>query len=95
MARGHASLNEVLGEHGEDFSRRGVTLQDLPKLLGDLMPKMQFNALGRVHLTRALRARFGEGYRAIPGVGQALTEFDSEAQKELNFHKIKSVYGRK
>lgn len=63
-------------------------LEDLPELLGDGMPKLPRNLVGKNRLLNALRNRFGSSYRNLPGVGDILKEFDSEVSFE---HKVKSM----
>lgn len=94
MAKGGAqTLGEVMGAKGAEAAKRGLSLQDLPKLLGESMPKIQFNPLGRVHLLNALKQRFGVNYRNIPGVQNIIQEFDHESKIELEHHIIKKRLG--
>lgn len=96
MAKGSKStLNELMGQRGEDFHKTGVSLSDLPDLLGEGMPKLEFHALGRVRLHAALRNRFGDNYRSMPGISQLVQEFDREAKTELQHHLFKKKFGRK
>lgn len=71
-----ASLGELLGEGFEH--RTQLTLDDLPKLLGEKMPEIPFNRVGKIRLINALQQRFGQGYGDIPGVKQLMSEFDKE-----------------
>ena len=91
MSKGAASLNELRGKNGG----HEIGLDDLPKLLGDNMPKLEFHALGRVRLTQALRRRFGANYRSVPGIGGLMQKFDHEAKIEMEHHLIKKKLGRK
>ena len=96
MARGSkTTLNELMGKRGESFERSGVELDDLPDLLGEHMPKLEFHALGRVRLIQALRARFGDNYRNLPGVSEVLQKFDEKAHTALQHHLILKRLGRK
>lgn len=92
---GKTTLNEIMGGHGEKASKQGLDLHDLPALLGEGMPKLEFHALGRVRLMRALRNRFGDGYRHLPGVSEAIKQFDHHAKVELEHHLIKKKWGKK
>ena len=87
----HASLSELRGKSGG----HEIDLHDLPHLLGDNMPKLEFHALGRVRLVQALRRRFGANYRSVPGIAGLMTKFDHEAKIELEHHMIKKRLGRK
>lgn len=77
-----ASLAEIMGSKGADAAKKGLSLEDLPKLLGDGMPEMGFHPLGRLRLIRALQQRFGDGFRSVPGVTNIIKEFDSKASFE-------------
>lgn len=68
-----ASLNELMGNKTEDLE-----LSDLAKVLGDKMPEIPMNQVGRLRLIKALRNRFGDGFRNIPGVRHLIKEFDEE-----------------
>lgn len=67
-----ASLNELMGKAGGSE----ISLDSLPELLGDRMPELPLDRVGRFRLQRALKNRFGEGFRNIPGVKGLLKEFD-------------------
>lgn len=68
-----ATLGEVMGK-----KTRPQGLQDLPEMLGEKMPKLEFSELGRMRLLRALHSRYGDGYRNLPGVSNIIKEFDHE-----------------
>lgn len=76
-----ATLNEMMGKVPE------ISLATLPDILGEKMPELPFNRLGRMRLMRALRNRFGEGFRNIKGVKSLLAEFDTES-KVRNVEKL-------
>lgn len=96
MAKGSkTTLNELMGAKGDQFSKEGIALSDLPDLLGEGMPKVEFHALGRVRLIRALRNRFGDDYRNVPGISQLLGEFDKHSKMELEAFKLGKRWGKK
>lgn len=96
MSKGrNATLGEVLGKKGAEASSRGIELKDLPDLLGEGMPKLEFHALGRVRLHRALEQRFGQNYRSIPGVQEIMRKFDHEVKIEAHHHMLRRKFGRK
>jgi hypothetical protein len=96
MGKGQTTtLNELMGARGEDFHRNGVELDDLPALLGEGMPKLEFHALGRVRLMRALRQRFGDSYRNVPGIAHVIRKFDEQAHIELKHHELKKKLARR
>jgi len=72
-----ASLGELLGKKSENLS-----LKDLPSLLGEKMPEMPFNRIGKYRLSNALKLRFGLGYKNIPGIKSILEEFDANVETE-------------
>lgn len=74
-----ASLKELLGKAG-DMSDIG--LKDLGMLLGEKMPEIPRNRIGRFRLVNALQQRFGAGFRNIEVVNRILKEFDEEVEME-------------
>lgn len=77
------SLSELMGSAGKKAEQRKLSLDDLPELLGERMPKLEFNPLGRLRLNQALRGRFGDGYANLPGISDIIKEFDAEAKFEI------------
>lgn len=75
-----ASLGELLGDGFEH--RTQLTFDDLPKLLGQRMPEITKDRVGRFRLMNALQMRFGDGYRNIPMLRGLLDEFDKEIHIE-------------
>lgn len=92
--QGAQTLGEVMGAKGAEAAKRGLTLADLPKLLGESMPRIQYNPLGRLHLMNALKQRFGANYRNIPGIQGIISEFDREAKTELEHYMIRKRLGK-
>lgn len=72
-----ATLGELLGK-----KTTGLTLKDLPELLGEKMPELPYNRIGKYRLSNALRLRFGPGYRNIPGIKSIIEEFDLNVSTE-------------
>lgn len=93
--KANATLGEILGKKGEQAHSRGLDLKDLPDLLGEGMPKLEFHALGRVRLMRALKQRFGDNFKNVPGIQSVIQKFDHEAKIEMQHHLIRQKYGRK
>lgn len=94
-SRGITTLNELMGSKTPGAKEKGLTLEDLPKLLGEGMPKLEFHALGRVRLINALTNRFGTNYRSVPGISEVLGQFDKAADQEKQFHELKKKWGKK
>lgn len=73
------SLGELMGKAGE---KKELGLKDLPDLLGEKMPELPANRLGRFRLINALQERFGAGFRNLPMVSKILKEFDENVETE-------------
>lgn len=85
------SLNELMGSKGEKGGKKELSLDDLGDLLGERMPKLEFSPVGRLRLTQALRKRFGDDYRNLPGIQGVLSEFDKESKFAVKLQEIKQV----
>ncbi len=91
--KANLTLGEVMGRKGESAHSHGLELSDLPDLLGEGMPHLEFHALGRVRLMRALRTRFGENFRNVPGIQSLIKKYDDEAKIEMAHHLLKRKLG--
>ena len=89
MATKKASLAELMGSKAAGSG--GLSLKQLPDVLGDAMPELPKNAVGRYRLIRALQQRFGDNFRALPGVSGLVKEFDSAIDLENKIQKISAV----
>jgi len=85
------TLNEMMGKRGQKAAAKKLSLDDLGELLGEKMPKLEFHPVGRLRLTSALRNRFGDGYRNLPGIDDILKEFDQEADFNIKLQKMKMI----
>lgn len=85
------SLNELMGKGGEAAKSRELSLNDLPELLGDAMPVIDKTPVGRLRLVSALRNRFGDQWRNIPGVSSIMKEFDEEAKFRVKIEEMKMI----
>lgn len=73
-----ASLAELLGK-----SPGGkMSVMDLPNLLGEKMPELPRNRIGKFRLGNALKMRFGAGYKNIPGIKDLIADFDKDVEAE-------------
>jgi hypothetical protein len=70
-----ASLNELLGGKGE---KEHFELDDLKEILGENMPDLSFDRVGRLRLVQALQQRFGVGFRRMKALKNLIHEFDEE-----------------
>lgn len=86
------SLAELMGKDGAAHaSKGGLTLDHLPHILGDAMPDLPRNALGRHRLVMAFTQRFGPNFRALPGVTSLMKQFDNEIETEKKIAKLRSI----
>ena len=67
---GNATLGELLGDSSE-ASEMG--LKDLPKLLGEKMPELPRDRVGKFRLVSALQQRFGQQFRNLPMIKNILS----------------------
>ena len=87
MARNKASMAERMGVMGG----QRLSLQDLPKVLGDGMPHLEFTQAGKLRLLSALRQRFGDGFMGLPHVKGVVDEFDSNAQHHVQMARMRNI----
>lgn len=78
-----------MGKTAADSGSRGLTLRQLPEILGDAMPDLPKSAVGRHRLIRSLQQRFGANFRSLPGIKELVCEFD----KEMEFEKKIATLG--
>lgn len=88
-----ATLGELMGAAPAAKSESGkkLTLEDLSGMLGEKMPKLEFTPVGRLRLTTALRNRFGDNYKNLPGISDIMSEFDKHAQFEVAKAKMRMI----
>lgn len=86
-----ASLHELMGKSGG----KDLSLNDLGELLGDRMPRLEFTPVGRMRLTTALRNRFGDNYRQLPGIDRIMKEFDEESSFKVKLEEMKMIRAKK
>lgn len=88
-----ASLGEIMGRSGAQASEQGskLKLSALAEILGDAAPELPRNSVGRFRLIRALRNRYGNSWRTLPGVTDLVKEFDGEVAFEKKIAQIKAV----
>ena len=91
MSKGKkVSLAELMGSAGASANGR-LELRHLPQILGDSLPDLPRNSLGRYRLMTALQQRFGDNFRALPGVAGLVEQFDKEVDFEDRIEKIKAI----
>lgn len=74
-----ASLGELMGKAG---NKTDLGLKDLGSILGEKMPELPRNRIGKFRLMNALSQRFGPGFKNIPMVNSIIKEFDQEMNDE-------------
>lgn len=85
------SLSEIMGKAGANLKGKKLSMDHLHDLLGEALPEIPVNAVGRHRLVSALRNRFGVGWRNLPGVQDIVKDFDSKLEFETRLHKIKEI----
>lgn len=84
------SLNELMGKAAQQGEQH-LTLDHLGTLLGERMPKLEFTPVGRFRLTSALRNRFGDNYRHLPGIDNIMKQFDNHADFNVKLQEMKMI----
>lgn len=74
-----ATLAELMGKQSENSD---LSLKDLPEMLGEQMPDLPKNRIGKFRLMSALAQRYGPNFRNLPMVSKIIKEFDSEIETE-------------
>lgn len=80
-----------MGSKAADHAQQGMQLSRLHEVLGDSMPDLPRNAVGRHRLIRALNQRFGPNFRSLPGIQDLVGQFDHEVSFEERVAKIKQI----
>lgn len=88
MAKGKASLRELMGKAAD---KSNLSVRDLPDILGDGMPQLDMSPVGRIRLIRALKQRFGDNFRSLPGLKGIVSEFDKMANAEVTKQRLKQI----
>lgn len=70
------SINELMGSSGEQ--RKSYKLSDLGEILGEKMPEIPMDRVGKIRLVTALHQRFGPDFMNLPGIKGLVDDFDKE-----------------
>jgi len=89
------TINELMGSGGDKAKTGKLTVADLPNLLGERMPKLEFTPIGRMRLATALRNRFGDNYKHLAGIEDLMREFDREAEFNVKKAEMKLIKGKR
>ena len=84
------TLSEMMGKSAAGKGS-GMSMKDLPEILGDGMPDLDMSPVGRIRLIRALKQRFGDNFRSLPGLKGIVKEFDSAASAAVVREKLKGI----
>lgn len=84
-----ASMAELMGKAGHKDPKR-MGLSDIKEILGEKMPEIAFDRVGRLRLITALSQRFGLNFRQMPGVNNIIKEFDEELKTQSIVKKNRS-----
>lgn len=87
MSTKKVTLAELMGSSAS----QGISLGKLPEILGDAMPELPRNNVGRHRLIRSLQQRFGNNWRSLPGVKDLVREFDDDIALERKIAEIKRI----
>ena len=85
------TLAELMGKTASDRGKQGLELSQLGEILGDAMPELPRNQVGRHRLIRSLQQRFGRNFRSLPGVKDLVKEFDRDIETEQTIAKIRAI----
>lgn len=88
--RGGTSLAEIMGTSAGQHEG-GLKLEHLPQILGEAMPELPKNPVGRHRLIRSLQQRFGPNFRSLPGVSGLIDQFDAGIDLERRIAQIRNV----
>jgi hypothetical protein len=83
------SLAEMMGSQAA--SKTELRLSHLPDILGEAMPELPRDPVGRHRLIRALQQRFGPNFRSLPGLKNLIKEFDDDLDFEKKVAKMKAI----
>lgn len=89
------TLNEIMGSKGGESKKRKLGLSDLEGLLGERLPKLEFTPVGEYRLRTALRNRFGDAYKNLPGIDDIMEEFKHESKFRVKLEEMKMIKAKK
>ena len=88
------TLAEIMGSKAA-AAGHSLSLEHLPDILGEAMPELPKNAVGRHRLVRSLQQRFGANFRALPGVSDLVKQFDKEIEFENKVTRMQAIKYRR
>ena len=87
-------LGEILGGKAEQMPDN-PTMDNLPDMLGELAPDIEYTTAGKMKLLNLLKRRFGDNFQSIGPVKSMLKDFEDEMKvrrsirKNINLRKEK------
>lgn len=84
------TLAELMGSKAASGNGK-LSLSQLPEILGEAMPELPRNPVGRHRLIRSLQQRFGPNFRSLPGVKDLVEEFDSDIEFERRVARLGEI----
>lgn len=84
------SLAEMMGSQAAGHGS-GLRLSHLHDILGDAMPELPRDQVGRHRLIMALHQRFGANFRSLPGITGLVKQFDDEIDFEKRVSQLKQI----
>lgn len=85
------SINELMGSKGGVAKNKKLSLDQLFDVLGERAPKREYTPVGRLRLITSLRNRFGDSYRNLPGIAEAMKEFDEHADFAVKLQQMRMI----
>lgn len=87
-----ASLGEIMGKQGASMAgSKTLSFDDLPNLVGEAMPDIPFDRVGRHRLINTLKGRFGTNFRNIPGIKDIIKDFDTRVEYEDKVRRMQNI----
>lgn len=83
------TLSEIFGRNLAQ--KDSFEMSDLREMLGEKMPDLPFNSVGKLRLINSLRERFGDGFRNIPRIKKLISNFDDRVKEELDLIRVKKM----
>lgn len=82
-----------MGKSGAEKGKK-LSMDDLPDLLGERLPDIKHNPIGRLRLMNALKNRFGNNWRTLPGMQEIMKDFDEHADFNIKLAEMKMIKGK-
>lgn len=74
-----ASLKELMGGKADEM-KDSYSMDDLPELIGEAIPDLPRDRVGRLRLQNLLQKRYGVTWRSYPGLTSLMDDFDKDVE---------------